>query len=38
MNVIALHMVLILESMGSGLRETDGDNAIGATFSMKLLP
>jgi hypothetical protein len=38
MNVIALNMVLILESMGLGSRETDGDKAIGATFSMKLLP
>jgi hypothetical protein len=38
MNVIALHMVLILESMGSGSREIDGDKAIGTTFSMKLLP
>jgi hypothetical protein len=32
MDVIALHMVLILESMGSGSRETDEDKAIGATF------
>jgi hypothetical protein len=38
MNIIALHMVLILESMESGSRETDGDKAIGATFSMKFLP
>jgi hypothetical protein len=38
LNEIALHMVLILESMGSGSREIDGDKAIGATFSMKLLP
>jgi hypothetical protein len=37
MNVIALHIVLILESMGSDLRETDGDKAIGAAFSMTLL-
>jgi hypothetical protein len=27
MNVIVLHMVLILQSMGSGSRETDGDKA-----------
>jgi hypothetical protein len=36
MNAIALHMVLILESMGSGSWETDGDKVIGATFSMNL--
>jgi hypothetical protein len=31
-------MVLILESIGLGSRETNGDKAISATFSMKLLP
>jgi hypothetical protein len=37
MNAITLHMVLILDSMGSGSQEADGDKAISATFSMKLL-
>jgi hypothetical protein len=32
MNVIALHMVLILESMGSGLRETDGEEGDRCNF------